>query len=275
MKRLFMRTTRMSFMADKSRSPLVLAATLLGNAFRGFRRPIFCATLVLCFALLGCTASGVLNALATWLPVAISGFDSFVAIAAPANPALDTVGAKIQEDFNDLDSAVAAANVAGAGQTGVPKVLAELNVVIHDIPTFEADISAAGGSISANDQKYIAAGAALTQLTLQTYAAELQSKSGSSPAIALATNFDTGCSGIESAPDGSQAAWVACDPARPIRWSVSAPQVVASAPQSTHARKPTRPKLGDWKRQFNAIARRYGHPEKQLHLSLAERLHLT
>lgn len=283
MKHLFMAITRTASIAVDMSSSMFARAAAPRNACRTFSRPISWAALTLCLAFLGCTASNVLNALATWLPVAISGFDSFVAIAAPANTTLTSLGAKIQKDFNDLESAVAAANVAGAGQTGVPKVLAELNVIINDIPTFEADVTAAGGSISANDQKYIAAGAALTELTLQTYAAELQSRSGLPQTLSLAHNFDTACFGTESAPDGSRTAWAVCDAATPIYWSVSAPQIVALLPTSptlvgtdkVSSTKPIRPKLGAWKRQFNALARRYGHPEKQLHLSLPERLHLA
>jgi hypothetical protein len=248
---------------------------------------------ILTIALVGCSLASVLSTVADWTPFAVTTFDGFVALVAPANTALPAEAQNISKLIGDVGTDATAA--AQAGGTGVQKVIAAMTAVDSAIPQFETDLTAAGVKISANDQKYVAGAAAFVLATLEGYEAVVQAKASSAappaPATAVsamrvlkAVSTPDGCAGFTPAEGnpGIQTIsyqpahfWADCgEKADAIDLYITAngdPGWMPKASTSTVARTtiaaPKPPTIANWKRQFNAIAKKYGHPEKQLKLS--------
>lgn len=219
----------------------------------------------------GCASlSSVLTAVSNWLPVAVSVFDGVVAIAAPANSSLALDAKNIQVDFADLESAVAAARAAGSGVTGAEKVVAELQAVSASIPKIVTDLKASGVPISANDQAYIAASDALLLATAEAFEAQLASQIPAPVKTAKLVDVKGDCFGFKGNGDGSYSAWAHCDMSDPIDYDIPAP----TAKGASKVAAPKAPKLGSFKRQYNALCKRYGHSEKQVPLSMLEKAHV-
>lgn len=231
------------------------------------------AMLAIALPLAGCS---VLSAIGAWLPFGISVLDGVVAIAAPANT---TVAADVkigQGIFNDLSAAVSAAKAAGAGQSGLTKVISELSSAVQSQQTILADFSAAYGTLNAKDVGYVNASENLLIATLQGFQAEASAQAGSSApapaAVKAAIAINEGCFGYEPVGlKGGPHVWANCDASDPIdlNWEAD-PQT--GAIKSNPAAKQI--KLGTFKRQYNAIATQFGHSDKKLPLTLAEHLHL-
>ena len=230
--------------------------------------------LLLAVILSGCavTATSALNSILKWAPVAAQGFVDFVTIADPTSN-LATIGNTVVAEFAELKIAVASATAAGAGLPQQQKVIAELQVIIAEIPRFES-AAAASGTLSTTDQEYIAAGALLFETAAQIYEAELTGTT------AQLENINGPCFGLNVHSDGSAQAWADCtgDPSEALYASLDpVPNTNTTSP--TSSKKTVKltvkhGKVGNFKRQLSALARQYGHPEKQQKLTLAEHLHI-
>jgi hypothetical protein len=236
---------------------------------KAFTKYILISALALPLA--GCS---VLSAIGAWLPFGLSVLDGVVAIAAPTNTTIAADGKAGEIIFNDLSSAVSAAEAAGAGQTGLTKVISELSSAISSLETILADFSAIGASIPSKDLGYVDASENLLIAALEGFQTEAAAQAGTSTSATSTASIaiDEGCFGFEPATaKGGPHAWANCDPSDPIdmTWDRD-PQTGAVKPNPNAKRI----KLGSFKRQYNAIAVKYGHPEKQLKLSVAEHLHL-
>ncbi len=221
--------------------------------------------LTLCLA--GCS---VLTGIADWLPFGISVFDSVVAIVAPANVVLAADAASGQKIFNDLDAAVAVAKASGVGKTGLTRVIAEISSVVQSQQQVLADLAKVGAPMNAQDLGYVKSGESLLIAALQGFQAELQAQSGNvTPPVQSAV--EGSCFGFEPATkDHGPHVWASCDPSDLIDYTWDRdPQTGSLVPAGAKA-----PKLGSFKRQFNALARKYGRTNKQLRLTMAEHLHL-
>jgi hypothetical protein len=244
---------------------------------------------ILTIALVGCSLASVLATVADWTPFAVTTFDGFVALVAPANTALPAEAQNIAKLLGDVGTAATAASQANG--TGVAKVIAAMTAAEAVIPQFEADLTAAGVKLSANDEKYVAGGSAFVLATLEGYEAVVQAKASSAAAPAPATAVSAmrvlkavstpdGCAGFTPAEGnpGIQTIsyqpahlWADCgEKADAIDLYITASGDLAGgsgpvAKTASAAKAP--PTIANWKRQFNAIAKKYGHPEKQLKLS--------
>jgi hypothetical protein len=225
---------------------------------------------------LGLVGCGFLAAVGAWLPFGISVVDGIAAIAVPGNTVIPADINSGKTIFTDLSTAVSAAQAAGAGLTGLSKVVAELGSAIGSQQVVLNDFSAVGLNIPANDLGYVDASENLLIAALQGFQAEAAAQAAAKGApvapVSTARTINEGCFGYEPVgPQGGPHAWAICDSSDPIDLSWEAD------PQ-THQVKPNaaahKVKLGSLKRQYNAIAKQYGHPEKQVKLSVAERLHL-
>ena len=222
--------------------------------------------LVLAISLVGCSALSVISAISNWLPFGISVFDGVVSVAAPGNTKLVADGAAVQRLFGTIQSDVAAAQAAPG--TGLQKVLADIQAVLPSVQSFETDVEGFGISIPAQDQQYISASVAVLEAALEGFEAELQSQV--KPAVALKpVNIQTAEGTFIRYADGSYYASFTADPTDAINYASGGEAVAANPAASKKA-----PKLGSFKRQFNAIAKKYGHADKQLKLSLLEKLHI-
>lgn len=214
------------------------------------------------------TLASVMSAIATWLPVGIQAVDSFVVIASPANSKIATDGAAIQKLFLDIQPVVTSIQSA-------PTVLAKIQALTSAIPQWEQDIATLGLTISATDKEYIAAGVAIVMIALSAYQAELQAQLSASPAtkVVMLQPITGEGYGFELTANG-YAAYIDMtgDNRDALYWSM--PQSTASQPSKSAYIVPKPPKLGAWKRQFNAVAKKYGHSDKQIKLSMAEHLRI-
>jgi hypothetical protein len=258
-------------------------AVMLAQIVR--KRPRLALLLVVAVAA-GCSLASTLNDIAAWTPFAESTFDGFVAIVAPANTSLPNEAQAIAKLISDVGTdATAAAQASG---TGVAKVIAAISAVDAAIPQFETDLSAAGATIPASDQKYVAASAAFVLATLEGYEAILQAKQngasssagkaslGDQSARFVAVSTPDGCTGFT--PEKETVAldqtsyqpahlWADCGEKSDAIDLIVAKDGTVSVPSASVTAPPT---IANWKRQFNAIARKYGHPEKQLKLTTAD-----
>lgn len=237
--------------------------------------------------LAGCAP--VLTEIADWTPFAVSTFDGFVAIVSPGNATLPAEAGAIAKLVTTLGTDATAAEQAGSGLAGTQKVIAEIASIDGDISTFEAQLSAAGATIPANDQKYVAASAAFVLATLEGYEAVLQSKAPAGAATASEisnlrfqkVSTPDGCAGFTPASGDPRLDLTSYKPAHfyadcgeaadGIDVILTADGQVKSV-SGTKSAAPKPPTLANWKRQFNAIAKKYGHPEKQLRLSTKDHL---
>lgn len=212
----------------------------------------------------GCAAASVFAAIAKWAPVAKTAIDGVLTAYIPAKaPALEADLAAIVQGFDDLAVAANAANSA-------PTVLAKLEAVSGSLSKVEADLAPI---LPANDSKYINSAILIFQTTLAVYEAEV----GNAPAPAVPASavkasaiselHDANLTYIKYS-DGSTYTNATYDPDYPVEYATSG-QAAQAHPAAT---KP--PKLGDFKRQFNALAKAHGHPEHQVKLSLMEKLHI-
>jgi hypothetical protein len=196
--------------------------------------------------------------------------DGVAAIAVPGNTSIPADIGAGKTIFTDVSSAVSAAQAAGAGKTGLIKVVAELGSAISSQQTVLADFSAVGLTIPANDLKYVNLSENLLIASLQGFQAEAAAQAGTTAPVAVAIN--EGCFGFEPVgPKGGPHAWAHCDSSDPIDLNWDRDPQTGKLVSNPAAK---RIKLGTFKRQYNAIAVSNGHSDKQLRLSVAERLHL-
>jgi hypothetical protein len=225
--------------------------------------------LTLCLTIGGCS---VLSSISAWLPFGISVLDGVVAIAAPLNTTIAADANSGQTIFNDLDAAVAAAAVAGAGKTGLAKVISEISSAVASQQKLLADLGAVGLSLNAKDLSFVTASENLLIAALRGFQTQLAASSGTPAPAAAAISGD--CFGFEPVgKNGGPHVWANCDPSDPIDFSWDRdPQTgkVVPAPSA----KVANVKLGSFKRQYNALCKKYGRSEKQLHLTVAEHLRL-
>jgi len=228
------------------------------------------AALGLCILLAVCTALSVMQQIVNFLPVAETAFTSFVTLAAPTNTNLPNEAKAIGQLLNDVDATAVAANQAGAGKTGVQKVIAELTPVIQQIQVFESDLTSAGAAIPSNDEKFIAGGAEIVLTALEGYEAVLQSQAGATATTtAQLVDVHGECFGFESnGGHGPYHVWANCDPDYAI--DVTEEQTAQTTVIKSNGKKPA--SIANWKRQYNALARKYGHPERQLNLSTRDHI---
>lgn len=236
------------------------------------------------FALLlfvGCASLvSILGTVADWAPFGASVFSGFVAIVAPANTQLPAEATAIANLITTVASDAAAAQQAGASSAGVAKVIADIQAVDSQIPGFESALSSAGVSLSATDKTYINASAALVLSTLEGYEAVIASKSSTTTtaqnvARLQAVSAADGCVGFTPSSTTVHLDEVSYQPAH--LWANCATGAdnydleltAAGTLINTKTGKPVTkpPTIANWKRQFNAIAKKYGHPEKELKLS--------
>jgi hypothetical protein len=262
------------------------------------RKPLLIGILVLGLMAAGCDT---LAEIADWTPFAVTTFDGFVSIVAPGNTSLPAEASAIAKLVTTLGTDAAAAAQAGSGLAGTQKVIAEIASINSDITAFESQLSAAGATIPANDQKYVAAGSAFVLATLEGYEAMLQEKAGTTAAAATIVDVSTpdGCAGFTPASGDPRLDTVNFVPApssplprAPLAGDSGGPYkpahfyadcgdsgdgidviLTSAGPVSVRgatgvAKAP--PTIANWKRQFNAIAKKYGHPEKQLKLSTSD-----
>jgi hypothetical protein len=236
--------------------------------------------LLLAFTLAGCS---VLSDIANWLPFGISVLDGVVAIAAPGNTTVAADAGLGQKIFTDIDGAVAAAQAAGAGKTGLNKVLAEIQAAIGVQNKVVADLSSAGLNLPANDLAFATASENLLIAALQGFEAQLTSQGATvPPSVASSARYSAKlikgeCFGFEPAHGTvGPHVWADCDPSDPIDYTWAADPAPQAGPNSSMPPKSNAKviKLGSLKRQYNALARKHGHPEKQVHLTVAEHLHI-
>jgi hypothetical protein len=226
--------------------------------------------LSLCLCLAGCS---VLSGIANWLPFGISVLDGVVSVVAPANTKIAADAAVGQKAFNDLDAGVAAAEAAGSGKAGLSKVIAEISSAVASQSQILADLDSLGVTVNAKDVGYATAAENLLIAALQGFEAELQAQAGpAAPPVKSAVAIEGDCFGFEPATEAhGPHAWANCDPSDPIDFTWDRdPQSGATVPAGPRKA----PKLGSFKRQYNALCVKYGHPEKQMHLTLAEHLRL-
>jgi hypothetical protein len=232
---------------------------------------LYAGCTILAVALVGCS---VLGAISAWMPFGISVLDGIVAVVAPANTKVATDAAAGQKVFNDLDATIASAQAAGAGKTGLPKVIAEISSGISSQQQILTDMGSLGLNLNAKDLGYAESGEGLLIAALQGFETEFQAQAGgavAAPAVkAMAIKGD--CFGYEPmGQKGGPHVWANCDASDPIDVSWEADPQTGKVTPSPAVKTL---KLGTFKRQYNALCRKYGHPEKQLHLTLAEHLRL-
>lgn len=237
--------------------------------------------------LAGCAVNlvSVLGIIADWAPFGASVFSGFVAIVAPTNTQLPAEATSISTLIQDVATDAAAAKAAGASSTGVQKVVSAIQAVDGQIPAFESALSAAGLNINSTDQSYISASASLVLATLEGYEATLASTPGTTAASAAVAQLrpvstPDGCAGftpgtsaplLQNVAYTSAHVWANCaDAADNFDLEITAAGLV-NAKTGVPVKHP--PTIANWKRQFNAIAKKYGHPERQMKLSTMD--HVT
>jgi len=224
---------------------------------------------LLAVGLVGCNASSVISAINNWLPFGLSVAEGVVSVVAPGNTRIAADGNAIEKAFATLQADVAAA--AAVPGSGVSKVVGDIEAVLPSVSAFESDVQALGVGISAADQSYISASVAVLDAALEGFEAELNAQSPASVApVALVPVYIESPDGTFTRyADGSYYASFKVDPTDPVNYA-SGGQAAAANPQAGKKA----PKLGAFKRQYNAIAKKYGHADKQLKLSRLEKLHL-
>ena len=221
---------------------------------------------LLAVGLVGCSASSVISAINNWLPFGLSVAEGVVSIVVPGNTSVAADGNAIIKAFGTLQADVAAA--AAVPGSGVTKVIGDIQVVLPSVSAFESDIQAAGIGISASDQAYVSASVAVLEAALDGFEAELQSQNPA-PVAMTPVRIESADGVFARYADGSYYVSYKVDPTDPVDYA-SGGEAVAANPQAGKKA----PKLGSFKRQYNAIAKKYGHSDKQLKLSLLEKLHV-
>jgi len=221
---------------------------------------------LLAVGLVGCNASSVISAINNWLPFGLSVAEGAVSVVAPGNTRIAADGNAIEKAFATLQADVAAA--AAVPGSGVSKVVGDIEAVLPSVSAFESDVQALGVGISAADQSYISASVAVLEAALEGFEAELNAQNPA-PVALVTTPLNPADGTFTRYADGSYYASFKVDPTDPVNYA-SGGQAAAANPQAGKKA----PKLGAFKRQYNAIAKKYGHADKQLKLSRLEKLHL-
>lgn len=263
-------------------------------------------TSIAALALAGCSLVSTLNQIAAWAKPVATAIDSIVAIVAPG-------GTKITTDVNgavtladDIATDASATALAGAGQSGVAKVITDLTSLQSQLTQIETDLSGVGINLSANDKTYVSDGISIALIAAEGWEAVLQSKqpaaaanaaSAGHPIHLAAIRTSDGCAffdpgnfqpsmqqvGAAQVPgEGSlRLDEIAFRPARirmnctgnladAIDLTINAHgDAVPTAPTNLAAAgKPAT--AAQFKRQWNAICKKWGHPEKQMKITAAE-----
>lgn len=221
---------------------------------------------VLAVSLAACSAASVLAQIADWARVASTTVQGFAPLLAISNPGLASVATGIGVLIGDVGTGATAAESAGPGQAGTQKVISEIQAVVPQIQKFETDLTSTGVTMSKNDQAYVAGGIGVVLIGLEGYEAELQAQSGGTATTAQLRDVKGECYGFETTKGhGPYHLWADCDPDAAVdaTYDTASKTVVV-------AKKP--PTVANFKRQINALARKYGHPEKQLPLSTRDHL---
>lgn len=240
--------------------------------------------------LAGCSLVSTLNQIAAWAKPVSTAIASVVAIVDPG-------GTKIVADVNAVvtladDVATDAANAAtaGAGQTGVAKVITDLTQFQSDATQIETDLSGVGATLSTSAKGYVTDALDIAVIGAEGWEAVLQAKEPAAAATSAlnghpirlaAVRTSDGCA--EFMPIPSPIKQVSYDPNAPIARvtmncadSADAIDVtLTAAGDAVSNPTPTNPKgkaatAAQFKRQWNGICKKWGHPEKQLHVSAAE-----
>lgn len=196
-----------------------------------------------------------LATLSAWAPVGLAAFDGVVSIVAVGS------SAKLQADAQAVDKLfLDLASVAGtvnAGQIG-----ADLLAINNILPTIAVDLAPL---VPSKDMIYVNASFAVIETTISVYETQFAAPL---PSHGPPTVVSSSCAGYQVYGDGSFHAWADCAGGEDTVDVASGPQATAANPQAGKV------KMGSFKRQFNAVARKYGHSERQLPLTVAEHLRL-
>jgi hypothetical protein len=224
-------------------------------------KKVFKVSLIAVLFLAGCGIASTLSSIANWAPVADAAFNSIVSIVVPGaqSAVLKTDAGDVVAALKDVAVDAVAAEQANAGASAKQKVANDLGAIAADLPKVTTDLDAI---IPASDQKFVNDAV----LVIQTVDVAYEAAIGLTPVVAQ-VNLD--CGGYQTYADSSIHIWANCGRGDSIDYA-SGGAAAAASPQASQAP----PNLGDFKRQFNAVCQRDGHPEKQLKLTLAEHLHL-
>lgn len=225
---------------------------------------------VLVVTLTGCpSVSSVLNSIVAWTPFGVSVFTGDVSLISPSSTQVAQLATSVGTLVGDVGTTAQAAEAAGSATSGVQKVIAEIQAVTPQVTTLENDVAALGANISTTDKSFISGGLALALSALEGYEAELASQAGVTTASLNMVPVSGECFGFDPGSAGhGPSAWADCDPDTSFYWSEDGQTTTTHPPTVTHRARTL--SLDNWKRQFNALARKYGHPEKVMHVTVAE-----
>jgi hypothetical protein len=221
-------------------------------------------------------------------------------------------GTKITADVNgavtladDIAADASAIALAGAGQTGVAKVITDLTALQSQLTQIETDLSGVGINLSSNDKTYASDGISIALIAAEGWEAVLQAKEPAAAASAArdghpielaAIRTSDGCASFDpgnfqpsmqqiaatrvSGDESVQLENLAFRPAR-IRMNCTGDlrdaidltinahgEAVPTPANLAAAGKPAT--AAQFKRQWNAICKKWGHPEKQMKITAAE-----
>ena len=273
---------------------------------RNIRLIAFASVASLGLALAGCSLVSTLNQIAAWAKPVATAINSIVAIVAPG-------GTKITADVNgavtladDIATDASAVALAGAGQSGVAKVITDLTALQSQLTQIETDLSGVGINLSSNDKTYASDGISIALIAAEGWEAVLQAKEPAAAATAARTghpiqlaairtsdgcasfdpgNFQPSMQQIRAAHipgEGSvELENLAFRPARirmnctgdladaiDLTINASGDAVPTTPANLAPAGKPAT--AAQFKRQWNAICKKWGHPEKQMKITAAE-----
>ena len=208
-------------------------------------------TLATVMLIAGC---GVLNSIATYLPIFSAALNGVIALVAPgSSTAIATDEAKAQSALAAVQAAVAAYNAAPAASkaTEAQAIATALGAVEPAAAAIEQDLALTG---QAGKDAQLAV--AILDLSIGTFQAIVTAVESAKPAPATAI--------VTPYPED-----------QPIirsilaNWDAYGQQASVPVKARPAATSPT-----DFKRKYNALVQGSGHPEMAMKLSLAEKLHL-
>ena len=196
------------------------------------------SVLLVAVLLTGCTAGSALQAVAKWAPVGLAAFDGIIGIVAPGQAAVyEKDAAAVGQAFADLGTATTSAQgLANLQQitTGVEKVVADILPVLP-----------------VQDQQYVQEGEAVLNVTVAAFEAALGGSSAAPAPAVSSANLR-----FQSYPDHSYYVMANYDPDSAINYASGGQ--AAKANPTAQTTKP--PKLGAFKKQFNAVAKKHNKP---------------
>lgn len=212
--------------------------------------------LVVLFA--GCSVLSTLATVAAWSEPLSTTFSAIVGIVTPSNTKLPADADAIVTLLSDISTDADAAKAAGGSAAGVEKVIADIQAFTSDISGLETDLSALGVNLSAADKGYINDVASIALIAAEGYEAVLETKVPAAGTTAELTSVRTsdGCAQFAPIHDGLQtvAYHITMNCAEPG----DAIDVTLSAPVATTVSYKKPPTVDNFKRQLNAIAKKYG-----------------